>query len=269
MTRRLAILQQFDPQGGVPLFIREHLKGLRTVAARIVLISNSPIAEQDRLEAEAICDEVIERPNAGWDFAGWRDALARENMSAWDQVILTNSSVVGPIYPLPPIFAEMEGRDADFWGLVLSRQIRRHLQSYFFVFNAAVTQSDQWRDFWSGVRDIDDKDEVISHYEAGLTQALAKGGFTYDAYVPDPPLRKRIRICEFELAGLDLKTPYDCTRVNRTVRWHDELVEQGMPYLKASLLWGKEAHRLRNFDRIKELTAEHFDWNAVGLDEKT
>ncbi len=266
MTRRLAILQQFDPKGGVPFYIREHLKGLRPVAERIVLVSNSAIAAQDRRAAEEICDAVIERGNSGWDFAGWRDALAQEDMDAWDEVILTNSSVVGPLYPLAPIFAEMETRNVDFWGMVLSRQIRRHLQSYFFVFTSPVIRSRQWRAFWQGVEDLEDKEKVIGRYEAGLTRALAKGGFTYAAFMPDPAFLNRIRMVEVERLGMGVKIPFDMTRVNRSVRWHDELVEQGFPYLKASLLWGKDTYRLRNFDRIRQLTGEHFDWSAVDRD---
>ncbi|WP_169053488.1 rhamnan synthesis F family protein [Alteraurantiacibacter aquimixticola] len=270
MTRRLAILQQFDPAGGVPHYIRAHLEGLRPVAERIVLVSNSPVAAEDRAVAEAICDAVIERPNTGWDFAGWRDALALEDMAQWDEVILTNSSVIGPLFPLASIFAEMDTRREkeafDFWGMVFSRQIRHHLQSYFFVFSAPVIRSDAWRSFWRGVADIDDKDEVIARYEAGITVALASGGFSYAAYMPDPPLARRIRICDWEVLGKRIHIPFDCTRVNRTVRWHDELVEQGFPYLKASLLWGKDTWRLKDFDRIRDLTAGTFDWSAIERD---
>lgn len=270
MTRRLAILQQFDPAGGVPHYIREHLKGLRPVAERVVLVSNSPISPEHRAAAEAVCDQVIERPNTGWDFAGWRDALAAEDMAAWDEVILTNSSVVGPLFPLAPIFAAMdERREAeafDFWGMVLSRQIRRHLQSYFFVFSANAIRSPAWRQFWEGVGDIDDKEAVIDQYEAGLTRALAQGGLTYAAFMPDPPFLERIRMVEVERLGVGLKIPFDQTRVNRTVRWHMELIEQGFPYLKASLLWGKDVARLKQFDRIRELTSETFDWSAVDRD---
>jgi hypothetical protein len=264
--RRLAILQQFDPAGGVPHYIRAHLQGLRSVAQRVVLVSNSPIDPVSRVVAADLCDTVIERGNAGWDFAGWRDALAAEDMELWDSVILTNSSIVGPLFPLGPIIAEMEGRGLDFWGLVFSRQIRRHLQSYFFAFGSAVIRSPAWRDFWQGVEEIADKDAVIAVYEAGLTQALAAGGFTYGAYMPDPPLLQRIRMVDWDPGGVPLRIPYDQTRVNRTVRWHDELIDQGFPYLKASLLWGKDTSRLRDIDRIRQLTAPYYDWSAVDRD---
>ena len=72
MTNRLAILQQYDPAGGVPHYIREHLKGLRPVARRVVLVSNSSIAPEDLAATQQVCDEIIERPNTGWDFGGMR-----------------------------------------------------------------------------------------------------------------------------------------------------------------------------------------------------
>ena len=268
--KRLAILQQFDPAGGVPPHVRLHLAGLRPVATRIVLVSNSPVSSKDREETAPLVDALIERGNVGWDFGGWRDAIAAEDMGEWDEVLLTNSSVVGPLYPLEPIFAEMakrrETEHFDFWGLVLSRQIRTHLQSYFFVFDAAVTRSDAWRDFWRGVADIEDKDAVIDRYEAGLTAALSRVGFRHAAFMPDPSLLRRIRMVEIERLGIGLSIPFDATRVNRTVRWHDELILAGFPYLKASLLWGKDVHRLRHFEAIRELTGAHYDWSALGLD---
>ena len=270
MTNRLAILQQYDPAGGVPHYIREHLKGLRPVARRVVLVSNSSIAPEDLAATQQVCDEIIERPNTGWDFAGWRDALTSEDTGNWDEIILTNSSVMGPLYPLKDIFAEMERRRSadpfDFWGMVLSRQKRLHLQSYFFVFSKGVVQSDAWRTFWQGVADIDEKDEVIRRYETGLTMALAKAGFRYAAYMPDLPFLKRIQMVEVERLRMGVKIPWDATRMNRTVRWHAELIEQGFPYLKTSLLWGKDQARLKKLDRIRDATAETYDWSVVDRD---
>ena len=265
-ARRLVILHQFDPGGGVAPFVLAHLRGLRSIASRLVLVSNSPIDAKGRSAAETICDLVVERSNRGWDFAGWRDVIRNEAMADFDAVILTNSSVVGPLYPLALIVNRMEAGNSDFWGLVLSRHKRPHLQSYFLAFNRQVLLSDCWRRFWGGVEDLEDKRKVIRKYETGITAALTDAGFRPAALMPNPRVPQSIRIVDIERLKGRLRIPFDVNRVNRTVELHDELIEQGFPYLKASLLWGKDVHRLRNFKRIRAMTQGNFDWSVVESD---
>ncbi|MFY0691886.1 MAG: hypothetical protein JXR14_08215 [Paracoccaceae bacterium] len=85
--KRLAILAQFDPAGGLPAHVRVHLDRLGEIAERRVLVSNSPMDAETREMALSVCEKVIVRENIGWDFAAWRDALAEEEMSAWTHVI--------------------------------------------------------------------------------------------------------------------------------------------------------------------------------------
>lgn len=261
--RRLAILAQFDPQGGVPAYVREHLKGLRPIAERIVLVSNSPIAPEARKSAEDLCEAVIERDNIGWDFAAWRDVIAAEDMTGWDSVILTNSSVIGPLYPLRPIVERMEDGTSDFWGMVMSLERGQHLQSYFLAFSPQVIRSAAWRRFWSGVEDIEDKLEVINRYEIGLTMALRQAGFRAAAMMRNQRFPFSVRMVRIERLKRRIRVPFSINFVNRTIRQHDELIAQGFPYLKTSLVWGRDMDRLRNFDSIRELTSGNFDWSVI------
>ncbi|MEL6102978.1 MAG: rhamnan synthesis F family protein [Pseudomonadota bacterium] len=119
MTRRIAILAQYDPDGGVPAHVRVHLEGLRDVVDRLILVSNSPINPEAKEAIGSVCDRVVARKNIGWDFAGWRDVIASEDITPFDWVILTNSSVIGPLYPLEPILEKMEASGKDFWGIGL------------------------------------------------------------------------------------------------------------------------------------------------------
>ena len=68
------------------------------------------------------------------------------------------------------------------------------------------------------------------------------------------PLRPphNIRLVNVERLKGRVRIPFDVNRINRTVEFHKELIAQGMPYLKASLIYGKDTYRFVGFDKIKE-----------------
>lgn len=263
MTERLAILAQFDPAGGLPAHVRLHLEGLRPAVDRLVLVSNSPLDPVSMTEAEALCDKVLTRANTGWDFAAWRDALAGEDTARFDRVILTNSSVVGPLYPLAPIFEAMEARAPDLWGMVLSKNKGTHLQSYFLSAAAHVVASDAWVRFWRGVENHDDKMRVIRAYEIGFSRTMRDAGFGLVPMIEPLRFPENLRIVNIERFKGRLRVPFSVNHINRTVEFHEDLVRRGMPYLKASLLHGKDTYRFVGLDRIRAIAGEYFPFDRL------
>ncbi len=268
--KRLVILAQFDPQGGLPEHVRIHLDRLGDVATKRVLVSNSPMNKAAQVAAEKVAEKVIVRPNIGWDFAAWRDAIAEEDMDEWDHVILTNSSVVGPLFPLEPIVTQMENHGSNVWGMVLSRQHTPHLQSYFLAFDKSVTQSKIWTDWWNSVEDLSDKKAVIDKYELGFTKHLKDNGFSVSAVAPDLTFPRSLRFFKRarpsgRLKGYPAFFVRDARKSNRSVEFSEELIRNGMPYLKASLLWGIDQDLLKDLDSIKSTEGLDFPWKRIGF----
>ena len=263
MTRRLAILAQFDPENGLPIHVRLHLERLRPVVERLVLVSNSALDPESFAQANDICDRVFVRENTGYDFAGWSDALVTEAASEYDWVILTNSSIIGPLYPLEPIFESMEARNPDVWGMVLSRNKGLHLQSYFLSASARVVNSDAWCAFWASVRNLDDKVKVIRSYEIGFSRTMIRAGFSLESLIELLHFPKNLRIVNIKCFKNRIKIPFNANYINRTVEFHEDLIRQGMPYLKASLLYGKDTYRFVGLDYIKEIPKVNFPFDAL------
>lgn len=263
MTSRLAILAQFDPDHGLPPHVRLHLEALRPLVDRLVLASNSPLAPAAAETAESLCDRVIVRPNTGWDFAAWRDALAGEDAAGFDRVILTNSSIIGPLFPLGPILKDMEARCPDVWGMVMSRNKGRHLQSYFLSASARVTGSQAWRSFWRNVEDIDDKRRVIRRYEVGFSKAMAAAGFELTPMIEPLRFPENLAFVNIERLKGRMKIPFSVNHINRTVERHEDLIRRGMPYLKASLLYGKDRRRFVGLDRIRAIPGASFPFERL------
>src|SRR5687768_7677270 len=102
--RRLALFAHYDPDSEVKPYILYYLERLRVDCARIVFISTSPLPEAEIEKLESRADRVLLKENVGLDFGMWQYAVERENLTGYDELVLTNSSIFGPIYPLTPIF---------------------------------------------------------------------------------------------------------------------------------------------------------------------
>ena len=235
---RLALYAHYSDRGGLALYVLFYLRKLRELGFRICFISNSPIPRQGEQELHEICESVIQRDNTGYDFAMWKQALAGYELTQLDELLLTNSSVIGPLHPLGTLWENPAASESDFWGLTDNAGLADHLQSYFLLFRRPALEHPCFLEFWRSVLPYSDKDRIILSYEVGLTGWLAEHGLRWKALFPQEPLiaaylsrrtfaervRKRI-YC--------LETPR-----NTSMIVPDLLLEQGMPFLKAALLKG-------------------------------
>jgi rhamnosyltransferase len=263
--RRLGILAHYNPDRVVAPYVLYHLRKLRPVCQRLVLVSNSPLDDQSRDEAARYADTIIERPNTGYDFAAWRDALRHEDIAGWDELLLTNSSIFGPLFELEILFARMSGRVCDFWGLTRNQDIAPHLQSYFLCFRNTVLRSRAWRDFWSGVADYASKDDVIREYETRLTGFLEQAGFKSEDAVGPMKFKGRDRYCWTRRSTLIPKWRLtDRNNSDLTLFAAPYLVRAGMPYFKATLVWGTQSRRRpKDIEEIQSVPGVIYDWGLL------
>lgn len=177
----LAVIATYDAEGRLWPHVRHQVE---TYAEdyRVVLVSAGGLAPADRAWAEQRA-QVVERENTGYDFASYKAGLeAAGDLAAYDQVVLSNDSFVGPVVPLSQVQAEMARRGVDFWGLTASRERQEHLQSYLVGFTPRAVGSPAFAKFWRDFEPICDREKVIERYELGLTSTLADAGLSYGAY---------------------------------------------------------------------------------------
>ena len=127
---------------------------------QVCFVSNSEIAPESRSQLARICESVIVRENTGLDFGMWRRALADHDLSGFDELLLTNSSVVGPLQPLAPFWQTPALAGCDFWGMTDNAIPAPHLQSYFLVFRRQVIQNPRFMEFWRSVLPYTDKVQI-------------------------------------------------------------------------------------------------------------
>ena len=86
----------------------------------MLVICNGDISKEGKERFNEIADEVIVRPNQGYDITSYKLALKKINYNAtgqYDEVILCNSTLFGPFYPFEEMFNDMRLKDLDFWGI--------------------------------------------------------------------------------------------------------------------------------------------------------
>jgi lipopolysaccharide biosynthesis protein len=269
MINRLAIFVSYSDRSDISPHVLYHVERLRDACSDVHFVSNSPLSPASHDALKRHCGEVIERPNVGFDFAAWRDAIARLEPGRFDEIVLVNSSVVGPLFSLSAVFDTMGTRHCNFWGMTRNRAMKPHIQSYFLCFRRKVIESPAWRSFWNQVEDEAQKSQVIMKYEVELMAFFEKAGFVSDTLIPQMDKHGLERLFLRRLSShLPIFLPMDKNRTSSTIHSPLELIEQGMPYLKASLLWGHNKYQPFPLEEIMALPNVDFDWSLIGLERK-
>jgi lipopolysaccharide biosynthesis protein len=230
--RRVALFAHFDAEARVRPYILFHLEQLRDLGAETVFVSNAALPDAEVARVRPFVRSVHLRDNTGMDFGMWRHALEGLDLAEWDEVILTNSSIIGPLFPLAPTFERMAQAPVDFWGMTESGELCRHIQSYFMVFRPEVFRSEAFRTFWDAVLPYKNRANVIFAYEFGLSRYLDEQGFRGGLAFPSVDRAPRPFQNLFYRGNLSRRVSRRC---NLTLRFPDLLLDLGMPYLKVAL----------------------------------
>jgi hypothetical protein len=218
--QRVCLFSHFDVDNRVDEHVINYLSAIKAEGFKIVFVtSNLELVRGDLTSVEALCSAIVHRENKGYDFAGWALAMrVFPSIQNAKEVLVTNDSVYGPLRPLRPIFAMMDNRTCDFWGITESHEVEWHLQSYFLVFKKSAIKSPAYREFWAGVVALNEKQQVIERYELSLARSLSEGGLLEPA----------------SLVSLSFTTKSIC---NPTLKlWKEIIVESNSPFIKVQLL---------------------------------
>ena len=183
---RLGIFAFFDPEGVVDQYVIQLLQSMRPNFERLIVVSNSIIAEAERTVLEQNADAVFVRENHGLDAAAFKAGMVCfcgwEELCCYDEVVLFNDTFFGPIGSFDKMFAEMAERDLDFWGMsagypavdgwrkVKCGYIPSHIQTFFVSFRKQMVQSSVFQNYWNQYDDtMDDFVSVVSNHEMIMT----------------------------------------------------------------------------------------------------
>lgn len=191
--QRLGIYCFYDKYGHAASFIKTFLDDLMDNLDDLIVVVNGQLSDQARQLFSEYTKTIIVRENKGLDVAAYKQAiltLGWEKLESYDEVICLNDTVMGPVYPFREMFACMDRKDVDFWGItayagetVDKEQIPTHLQAYWHAYRHSLVSSPAFHEYWETMPLWKDYAEVTRKHEMTFTKHFTDLGFTWASYI--------------------------------------------------------------------------------------
>lgn len=198
MGGRLIIYFHYDPRGQADSACRFAVQALCAQAKTILFVENGRLDKDSLAWAQGMGLRVLERENKGYDVGAYRDALlslGREALDLYEEIVLMNYTLAGPVCPLGDMFSAMQKRrELDFWGLsrhyaMRSRRfggirgvVPEHIQSHFIAVRPRMYEA-FWR-YWMAMPAVNSYEQSIARHEVRFTSYFSDKGFRWDTFVP-------------------------------------------------------------------------------------
>lgn len=196
---RLVIYFFYDKDGIVDRYVPYMLNDVKKNCSKLFVVCNGKLTKEGRQTLEAVTPHVMVRENKGFDVWAYKTAMEHfgwEKLAAYDELVLMNFTIYGPLYPLSEMFEEMNGRDLDFWGITKHYRIPfnpyntpdmdevpEHIQSSFICIRKKMLNSIEFHDYWDKMPPIENYADAVGKHEAIFTRTFNSFGFTSDVYV--------------------------------------------------------------------------------------
>ena len=172
--RSICFYSSYFTQDYIPYYVKFYIEELTNHFSEIVFLTNEKKLKETELaylEQKNITLKFVS--NEGFDFGMWYKALKEYKPLDYDRVGLINDSCV-LFKPLTGVFNWINNHDFDYCGLVSSKSVSWHVQSYFIVINKNAIKPVY--DYFMENGLVSDYKKVIYTYEIGLSANLRKQG---------------------------------------------------------------------------------------------
>lgn len=259
MTKhRTCIFAHYDASGGIKTYVRMHLAALRKICDTIIFVTTSERDRKIRAEIQGLVDDFQSVENKGYDFGMWQRAISKLPVHKIDELVLTNSSVLGPVWPLESCFEQMRDLPVDIWSMTDNHELLWHMQSYFLVFRARALHSAAFKQFWRQLLPYRDKWQTILSYELGLSTYFRENDFYLRALYPSHSVDDR----SWQQNTSETPRPR-----NPVMAWPQELMRLGFPYVKIELL-RENPYKIDLAHIYQHLAQAGYDEEAIEIGQK-
>lgn len=195
---RLIIYFFFDVDGIVDRYVSYMLEDLKKNCTELFVVCNGKLTPEGRKTFQAMTPNILVRENVGFDVWAYKEAMEHygwNKLEEYDEVVLMNHTIMGPVYPFSEMFEEMDRRDLDFWGInVYHKQmlnpynisygyIPEHLQSHFIAIRSSMLSSVEFQKYWDNRPEIASYADSVGKHEAIFTKFFSDKGFIWDKYI--------------------------------------------------------------------------------------
>ena len=176
MHENVAVFLLYQPKGVLDSTL-ETCRYLVRNGYTVLIVSNAPVSAADRARLLPLCHTLMERPNFGYDFGGYRDGVLHVLNSGWqpENLLVLNDSVWFPVLENCDFLLQVKTQTAEIFGPILSHG---HLHSYMYNFKRRLVTSDFFRNYWQELPMTNNKVSVVQRCEKSLSPVMQKAGFS-------------------------------------------------------------------------------------------
>ncbi|NTA39809.1 rhamnan synthesis F family protein [Agrobacterium salinitolerans] len=221
------------PSGGVQGSHREMLNEMIAQKIAPIVVSNIPLGDEDRRVIADLAAIIIERPNVGYDFGGYRDAVLflRKQILQLRYLWILNDSV-WPIKQKDSWFDVARSKNTDFVAATSNYGMPRvdpsrymeidwrystdhrnfHYASYALGLRSSILQLPAFWSYWEKLNISSDKSKTVRRGEIGFSQFVISKNLSHSETFEVKKLDKDLAACtdeELDKIARELVIPDD------------------------------------------------------------
>jgi len=194
--KRFGIYFFYDEIGKADDYVFIFLEAMLPRFEELLVIVNGKLEEESRRRFDNLPRTSVKtRVNQGFDVWAYKEGLENkgwDSLESFDEIVLMNFTIVGPVNSFVEMFETMDSRDVDFWGITEHHgskfepdfeNIPRHLQSHFIAIRKRMHSSVEFRGYWENIEPIEGYWDSVLKHESRFTQRFESMGFKHEAYV--------------------------------------------------------------------------------------
>lgn len=208
--KRLLIYSLYDKDGIVDRYVEYILNKIKPFVKEIIIVVNGKLNISGRKKLEQITSQnnIIVRENKGFDIWGYKtgmDSYGWDRLSNFDEIILMNDTVFGPVDSFDEMFEVMDKKNVDFWGITAGNEenhdpygmieygyIPKHIQSYFLVVKKHMFNSMEFQRYWDNLSELNTYHEAVAKHECIFTKKFNDYGYSWSLYVDNKEIEKYV-----------------------------------------------------------------------------
>ena len=211
----LCIFSHYSNSGLIDDYVLFYLESLSQYADIIFVSTSDTMTIKELSKIENFTVSAIVKENYGYDFGAWKTGfdIAETDLNNYQNLILCNDSVFGPLFDLKDMFTTLTKEKYDVFSVSDNYEIHHHLQSFFIIYSKKAFQHPVFKNFYKNFKIIEDKQTLIVEKEIKFSKQLKNSGLNIGSYCQAENFNSFQNI--MHQYWKDLITDYKCPFIKR------------------------------------------------------
>ena len=182
--KKICLFAGYDSKNIIHDYVVYYLKELSTISD-VYYMADNEISESEKLKIIPYVKGAYGFHHKKYDFGSWQELIniiGWEKILEYDELILANDSVFGPLYPIKELFDKIEkDKEWEVCGITEECSIEKEkntyfinnfMQSYFLIVKNKIFMASFFKQFFQDYKYYEKKEDVVYYGEKKLSKLL-------------------------------------------------------------------------------------------------